>query len=131
MLSLIATTFSFLCLDLAWINLVAVGLYKQHLPDFLLRNSKGDVTPNLVACALFYIVAIGCLYFLAVKSTDSLKQATITGAVAGLFAYGTYAFTGQALFKNWNWTLTVLDVAWGALLCATAAGIGFYVKTRF
>ena len=79
----------------------------------------------MIAGLLFYVTAIGCLYFLVVKQATTIRQAVIMGCVAGLFSYGTYALTGQALFKNWRWLLTVLDIA-GVFFFA-----GYYLRRRF
>ena len=58
-----------------------------------------------------------------------LSEAAINGAVVGLFAYGTYAFTCQALFKDWLWSVTIPDVVWGVVLCAVSCAIGTYLKS--
>ena len=129
--TVLATLLSFLVLDMLWINFVAVGLYKNHLSDFLLRSPAGAIQPNFLASGLFYVVAVSCLYLLAIRPAASIKDALFVGCVAGLFAYGTYALTGQALFKNWRWIMTVLDILWGVSLCGATACIGYYVKTNF
>ena len=126
--SIMATFISFILLDLFWINLVAIKIYKDKLSPFI-RGSDGNMQPDLIACALFYVVAIFSLYYLAIRPSETMKQAIIVGCVAGLFSYGTYALTGQALFKNWTWMMTLLDIGWGVFLCGVCAGIGFLVKS--
>ena len=42
----------------------------------------------------------------------------------GAFAYATYDLTNQATLKVWSTQLTLLDMAWGALLTGLAASAG-------
>jgi uncharacterized membrane protein len=127
--SIIATFISFILLDLAWVNFVTVKAYKARLSKFI-RGSDGNMQPDLLACALFYIVAIFCFYYLAIRPAENIRQAIVAGCVASFFSYSTYALTGQAIFKNWAWPLTLLDIGWGIFLCGTCAGIGFLVKSN-
>ena len=131
MKSLIVLIASFFSLDMLWINLVAVKLYKKDLGDFLLKNSSGNVQANLLASLLFYMVAIFCLYMLAVRPSNTISEAATTGAIAGLFAYATYALTGQAIFQNWQWVLTISDIAWGTFLCSSTAALAVWVKLHY
>lgn len=126
--SIVVTALLFFGLDMLWIQFVAVGMYKKHLPDFLLRSPQGNVQANLIAAALFYVVAISCLYLLAIKPATTIKQAVTVGAISGLFAYGTYALTAQSIFKNWKWSMTVFDILWGVILCSVCALVGFLLK---
>lgn len=130
MKSVFVMLITFFLFDIIWIKAVAVGLYERHVPDLLLRNQSGELQANMIAGLLFYVTAIGCLYFLVVKQATTIRQAVIMGCVAGLFSYGTYALTGQALFKNWRWLLTVSDIVWGVFLCGITCGAGFFVKSR-
>jgi uncharacterized membrane protein len=126
--SIVATVLSFFLLDMVWINVVAVKLYKKHL-SHLLAMKDGAVATNIPAALCFYVVACFALVYLVVRPAHSVSEAAINGAIVGLFAYGTYAFTCQALFKNWLWSVTIPDVVWGVVLCAVSCAIGTYLKS--
>ena len=69
----------------------------------------------------------GLVYF-AVRpglAADSLRAAALNGALFGFFAYATYDLTSQATIRNWTTSLSVVDMAWGTILSAAAAAIGF------
>ena len=72
----------------------------------------------------------GQIVFLAVGPAlrdGSLMRATIAGAVLGLVAYATYDLTNQATLRVWPLHVTLIDVAWGTLLTATAAAAGCWL----
>ena len=57
-------------------------------------------------------------------AAESLRTAALNGALFGFFAYATYDLTNQATVRNWT-TLSLADMAWGTVLSAAAAAIGF------
>jgi uncharacterized membrane protein len=58
-------------------------------------------------------------------AAESLRTAALNGALFGFFAYATYDLTNQATVRNWTTTLSLADMAWGTVLSAAAAAIGF------
>lgn len=111
----------FLCLDLAWISLIARQMYIDKLSPILAGQ------PGWLSALMFYFVYIFGLWFLAIKPSIKATHAAARGAILGLTAYGTYALTGQTFFAGWTWSLTLADCAWGILISATVA----YLTTRF
>ncbi len=53
----------------------------------------------------------------------------MTGALFGFFAYATYDLTNLATLKYWTWPIALLDLAWGAVVTAVSAAIGFFVTS--
>ena len=47
------------------------------------------------------------------------------GAVYGLCAYGTYDLTNHATLRDWPAAVTMIDLAWGTVLTATVATLGY------
>lgn len=125
--AIISTTLTFLCLDALWIKFIAVDLYQTHVSP-LLRTHNNEMAAQPLPALLFYLVAITTLILIVIKPATSIKEAATNGALFGLFGYGTYAFTCQSIFQGWVWQMTVLDVAWGAFLCAVASIAGLYFK---
>ena len=107
--------------------MVATSFYARSLGDLMLDQ------PKLGIAALFYIgytFAIVLLASTPAAKTGSLPQAILYGAVFGLAAYGTYDITNMATLKNWPVTMSLVDMAWGTVLTATASAAG-YVTLRY
>lgn len=117
-----------LVLDALWIGLYMASAYKQALGELMLAQ------PRLAAAAVFYLLYAAGVVFLAVAPglrADSWQTAALHGAVLGLVAYGTYDLTNYAILKPWPLGLSVVDIAWGALLTALAASAGWFVANRW
>ena len=124
---LLTMSATMLAMDLIWIKTVMKGLYVRHVPG-MLRLSGGQVDIHPWATVAVYAVMLAGLYYFAVRPSDSLKEALFSGAMAGLFSYGTFALTNHALFKDWAWQLTLGDMVWGTFMMSLVAAIGFFVR---
>jgi len=116
-----ATAVVLVALDSVWLRLVATDWYQDGIGHLMAPKV------NLVAGALFYLIfPLGLMIFAVVPglSSPSLWRATCLGGLFGLFAYATYDLTCLAILKNWPVGLSLIDVAWGSLLSAVAAGGG-------
>ncbi|MEK7647685.1 MAG: DUF2177 family protein [Patescibacteria group bacterium] len=122
--SLIALV-ALLAIDLVWIGVIARAWYAKWLGD--LMAAKFSLAP----AALFYVLyAIGISYFVvqpAVAAGSAVSTVFMRGAFLGLLAYATYDLTNQATLRHWPVTLTVVDMAWGALLTGVVATIAYLV----
>jgi uncharacterized membrane protein len=49
------------------------------------------------------------------------------GFLFGMFAYATYDLTNYATLRNWTLQLTIVDILYGALASAIAAGVAAYI----
>ena len=89
---------------------------------------------NGKAAILFYLLygfGIMALVVLpAIHHETRISQVAISAAIFGLVAYGTYDLTNHATLKNWPWTVTVVDMTWGALL-TTIAGTAAVIILRY
>ncbi len=124
----LATLFSFLLVDAAWIGLVVRPYYQRAIGD-LLRDSF-----NAPAAGLFYLLYIAGVVFLAVMpalSAGTVRTALVNGAIIGALAYGTYTVTNFAILKGWTMGLVISDLLWGAFLTSLAAACGYWVAGRW
>jgi uncharacterized membrane protein len=124
----VSTAFVFFALDYAWLTRVAIGFYRQNIGDLLLA------TPNFAAAGVFYLFyVVGIVYFAVMPAVtaNSVLTALLNGAILGLLAYGTYDMTNLATLKGWSLSVSLVDMAWGAVLTATAAVAGYYAVSRF
>jgi uncharacterized membrane protein len=113
---LIATVF-FILIDITFINLVIVKIYKSNLPEFV------EIGFKAVPAILFYLIFLsGLLYFsILPNKTYSIPQALISGGMYGLTTYATYALTVFAVMNIFNWNIVISDMIWGIFLSATVS----------
>lgn len=123
----VSTAVVFFGLDYLWLSRVAIGFYRRHIGDLLLA------TPNFAAAGLFYLVYVaGIVYFAVMPAVagGSWLTALVGGAFLGLIAYGTYDMTNLATLKDWSLSVSLVDMAWGTVLTATAATAGYFAVAR-
>lgn len=124
----LSTTVVFFGLDFLWLTRLAIGFYRRNIGDLMLAS------PNLAAAGVFYLIYIaGIVYFavLPAVNASSITTAIINGALLGLLAYGTYDMTNLSTLKGWSISVSVVDMAWGVFLTATAATAGYLAVSRF
>ena len=63
------------------------------------------------------LIVVGVVFFAVAPALESDRAATaaLRGALFGFFTYATYDLTSQATVRNWTWTLSLTDMAWGTL----------------
>jgi uncharacterized membrane protein len=113
--------------DMIWFGLMVSRLYRPVLADILL----GKV--NLGAAIAFYLIyPVGLMIFaiLPALKGGGLVEAIEYGALFGFFTYVTYDLTCQATLRNWTTRLTLIDIAWGAVLGAIASSCGFILASK-
>jgi len=114
--------------DMIWLGVMVDRLYRPTLGDIL----AGSV--NLPAAIVFYLIfPIGLTIFAVTPGLRSgaVSTAALYGALFGFFTYATYDLTSQATLRNWTTQLTIVDIAWGAVLGALAASAGYAAASRF
>ncbi len=119
---------TFLVIDMIWLGVVARDLYRREIGALLLER------PLYGPAALFYaFYVVGLVVFAVVPALNagSWTTAALYGALLGLMCYGTYDMTNLATLKNWSTTIAITDMAWGAVLSATAAVAAYLVASRF
>lgn len=116
-------------LDAVWLSTATKLLYRPRLGALL-----NEMPVWWAAIAFYLLYAAGVMLFVlrpALSEGWSPVTAALFGAAFGLVAYGTYDLTNQASIRDWPVIVTVIDMAWGALLTATAAGIGTWAGQRW
>ncbi len=124
----LSTLAVFLLADMVWLGTMAGRLYRPTLADIAL--STVSLTP---AVAFYVIYPSGLLIFAVLPALKggNITTALLYGALFGFFTYATYDLTNQATLRNWTLQLTLIDVAWGSALAATAAMAGYLIAGKF
>ena len=123
----LATLLVFTAVDFVWLGFVAHGYYRSQIGHLL----AGDV--NLPAAAAFYLIyALGLVIFAVQPAVagGGVSKALMLGAMFGFFCYATYDLTNLATLKNWTLPVSLVDMAWGAVLSGIAAAVGAWVAGK-
>jgi uncharacterized membrane protein len=123
----VITLVTFVAIDLTWLGIMAPRFYKPTLGDI------GLASVNLPPAVAFYLLYPLGLVIFAVEPalrSGTAGTALLYGALFGFFTYATYDLTNQATLRNWTSSLSVVDIAWGTVLGATASLIAFAAVAR-
>ena len=118
---------TFLVIDLVWLGFVARSFYQTHLGHLMRANV------NWVAAIVFYLVFVAGIRVFVVWPAierESLARALSLGAFFGLVTYAAYDLTSLAVMEGFPLKIALVDLAWGAVLCASVSAItyGVWVK---
>lgn len=126
-ISSVAGFISFVILDYIWLAIVAKDFYLKSLAAHITLKD-GALVPYLPAIPLVYIVAILGIWVFVISRVQNLTEACLYGALLGFCMYAFYDFTNIATLKDYPWSLTLLDIAWGTFLVTLVSGVMFFVK---
>lgn len=122
----LTTAVVFFALDFIWLSTMSAGFYRTQIGTLLLAR------PNLAIAGLFYlgyVAGLVALVVLPALNGGSFWPALFGGLILGLIAYGTYDLTNLSTLKGWSWTVSVVDMAWGGCVTATAATGGYFATS--
>lgn len=105
-------------LDFIWLRTMVGPVYQPALGPVLAEK------PNMGAAITFYLCYVAGVVIFAVRpalADGGWHGALWRGALLGLFAYATYDLTNLATLKVWSLKVSLIDMAWGAVLTAAAA----------
>ena len=108
----------FFIIDMTWLGLVAKNFYAKQLGTLM----RTDI--QWTAAIVFYLLFITGLVLFVIQpaiTSESWVRALTMGALFGLIAYATYDLTNLATLKNWPLTVTLVDLAWGAVLAGSVS----------
>lgn len=114
----------FLGLDAAYLSTIGGKLFKQTLGDVL--TPSFSIPPAVLFYAI-YPLGIVIFALLPAFATGRWTTALGYGALLGFFAYFTYDMTNWATIRNWNATISLVDLTWGTLLNAATATAAFFI----
>ena len=117
-----------IAMDALWLGWLMKDFYRRHL-GHLARMADGGLDPVWPVAALVYPVLAGGITVLVLGRAKSPIEALTLGAFFGFVTYGVYDLTNHSTLRGWPAVLTVTDMAWGTLLCGTAAWLA-YTLTR-
>lgn len=117
----------FFVIDMIWLGFVAKDFYRGQIGALM----KSDV--NWTAAIIFYMIFIaGLVVFVIAPAVEkgSWTHALLFGALFGLVCYATYDLTNLALAKDWPLLVTLVDLAWGAILSASVSTATYFIANK-
>lgn len=110
----------FFGVDLLWLGVIARDFYNRELGPL-----RAESTNWWAAGAFYLLFNLGLLLFAVSPAAagGSLDMALGHGALYGFFTYLTYDLTNLATLQDWPWKMSLVDIAWGTVLCTATAGI--------
>ncbi len=123
----LVSAISFSIIDFIWLAKVAPKVYRDNIGHLMADK------PNVPAAIAFYsIFLVGLLVFVIIPALQksSLGYAALYGALFGFFTYATFDLTSNAIFKNWPFKITAIDMVWGTILCCLISVVTYSVVTK-
>jgi uncharacterized membrane protein len=118
----VAGAVAFMVLDGVWLGLLMKSFYRDQLAP-IVRLAEGGIAPNWPAAFVVYALLGTGIALFVIPRASTISLAAAYGALFGLVVYGVYDFTNYATLRQWPFVLTLADLAWGVVACATAAVI--------
>lgn len=117
----------FFAIDLIWLGFVAKNFYRNQI-GFMMKSNI-----NWTAAISFYLLFIvGLVLFVIAPAIEknSWAHALLFGALFGLITYATYDLTNLATLKDWPLLVTIVDLAWGAVLAALVSTATYFIARK-
>ncbi len=114
----------FFAIDMVWLGLVAKDFYRGQIGLLM----KSDI--NWTAAIIFYLIFIaGLIVFVIAPAMEKglWTHALFFGALFGLVCYATYDLTNLAIAKDWPLLVTIVDLAWGAVLAGSVSVVTYFI----
>jgi uncharacterized membrane protein len=114
----------FFAIDMVWLGFVAKNFYREQI-GFLMKSDL-----NWTAAIVFYLLfVVGLVVFVIAPAIEknSWVHALLLGALFGLITYATYDLSNLATLKDWPLKVTLVDLAWGAILAATVSTSTYFI----
>jgi uncharacterized membrane protein len=105
-------------LDYIFLGVVAKKFYVKEL-GILARKEHHEFRPRKGAAFVVYLVLAAGTIALILPSlaTKTLFMSFVSGAMFGFVVYSVYDMTNYAILSRWSFKLSLIDIAFGTLLC--------------
>ncbi len=115
--------------DYLWLGRVMQGFYLREMQDVVrLTDGRLDVQYG-PALAVYVFLALGVVCFVLPSAADGL-QALLRGGFLGLIIYGVYDMTNMATLRGYGLKLSLVDMAWGTVLCGSVSALLFVLRAK-
>lgn len=129
-LTILAMFIAIIIMDYIWLGIITKKFIIEQFGS-LIKVKDGSIQIKLlVGLITWFVIALG-VYIFAVNPSNSLTQTLILGATFGFISYAIYDLTNLTFIVNYPLKFVFVDIAWGTIICSTAAVVGYYIKGLF
>jgi uncharacterized membrane protein len=124
-------SFAFMSIiDALWHLGIFRKVYSEGIKP-MARMSGEKIAFKAVPGLLSQILVVTCIVFLVLYKVQkgSFLEAALLGAIAGILAITVYGLVNYALFKDWGFDLTILEVIWGPILGGLSGVFVLWLKS--
>lgn len=117
----------FFAIDMFWLGVVAKNFYREQIGNLMKPNV------NWTAAIFFYLIFVACLVVFVISPAvqkGSWTHALFFGALFGFVCYATYDLTNLAVAKDWPLLVTIVDLAWGAVLASSVSIVTYFIVNK-
>ena len=108
------------------LDFMYISLIKNIFTNQIQTIQRSKVVVNWVGIILCYVFIIALLHYFILWP----KKRVTDAFVLGLLTYGIYETTNYALFKDWSFTIVIIDTLWGGILFALTTYIYSVINTK-
>lgn len=126
----LAGLISFMIMDYVWLAHIAKDTYLKSLGAHIATKNDSLVV-NMTAVPFVYLVAILAISVFALPKATTLLGAFVFGVLLGFVMYTFYNLTNVATFKEYPWSIALVDIIWGAFITGTVTAIMFFAQSKY
>jgi uncharacterized membrane protein len=115
----VVTLLAFLAMDAVWLTLTG-SIYRDQLGALLAPQVRWE------AAVCFYLLQVLGIQIFVLPRAAKPAGALAFGAGFGIFTYATYDLTNLSVLKYWTYSLTAMDIVWGAIVTGMASLAGYF-----
>jgi|SRR3989344_3138838 len=118
-------------IDSLVINTLKSDIYKNELKD-IVKSEGSSLFSSIWALFFVYIlIAFALAFYVFLPNILNELNAFLKGSLLGFIIYGIYNFANYSFIKEWSFTLLIVDIIWGTVLCGLVAFLTFFVNKLF
>lgn len=103
---------------IAFISLIILDAIWFSITKNKYHTTKSPI--NIYAALCVWLIICSAL---AVQLPKSYKEALVYSLLVGLVIYGVFNLTNFAIFKEWKFSIVIMDTLWGMFNCAVAGSL--------
>ena len=115
----------FLVIDLPMILYINRDMYEITFKKINKKKNPKGLRVYISAVIAYMLLAFGIYYF-SVKQHNSFN-----GLILGLVIYGVYNYTNYATIRKYSLNQTLIDTAWGTVLCGIVGYLSIIINDNF
>ena len=119
----VVTLLVFVAVDAVWLT-ITTAIYRDQLGALLAPQVR------LLPAVSFYLLQVLGIQVFVLPRASRVVQAAGFGAGFGFFTYATYDLTNWAVLKDWTFSISAMDMIWGAVVTAVASSAGYLAMRR-